>query len=224
MLQGDLPVCGESGWSELPTCNVKVCEVIEIAHGEVAGGNSEVAGGNSSVRVSCNEGYRLVGEERLICYLGEWSRAIPKCSKSCSVSSEASNLNTMKISIRKCTETYDVEGMNGHQVCSIKNATTNKHGVTDSFYTHADVTSLITISVSSTTGHSDADTLCVDRYDRAKCVRTCSYISVLRIWLGGGQFLEFGTNFVMHGKVNSGVGLSFSWVLFVGGLVFLEVF
>jgi len=225
-LTGDLPVCGEYGWSELPTCQVKLCNMFKVENGEVtfveSSGNNSVV---ESASVSCDTGHGLVGRVGLDCVLGEWDSFVPRCLKSCAKPSSGISLNPMIILIRKCSETYEDNGANAHQMCSIKNVTTNQYGLADSSFTHDDMTSLIRISVSSTAGKSDADTLCVDRHDGTQCVRTCSYMSELRIWLAEAQFLEFSTHFVTQERVNGARGFSLNLVLLSSLLlVFLEAF
>ncbi|XP_052273396.1 uncharacterized protein LOC127873560 [Dreissena polymorpha] len=60
-----------SNWTSYPTCNIIVCEQIDLTNGKVTGASTKFA---SVIEVQCHTGYDLNGDDRLVCQAnGQWS-------------------------------------------------------------------------------------------------------------------------------------------------------
>ncbi|XP_052259365.1 sushi, von Willebrand factor type A, EGF and pentraxin domain-containing protein 1-like [Dreissena polymorpha] len=106
-----------SKWTSYPTCNVVVCERIDLEKGNVTGTDAHFG---SIIEVKCDIGYDLRGDSRLVCQAdGQWS-GNPTCiSKDCGNVTMPNNMKivtspivtTFNSSLRfQCQEEYLLTG------------------------------------------------------------------------------------------------------------------
>ncbi|CAH1783128.1 unnamed protein product, partial [Owenia fusiformis] len=81
----DVRQCTDSGWSpiDIPTCEVLTCDAMgPLANGLIVGGTEC----GSYIELSCDPGYKLIGESIIYCTdnggtNGEWDGSLPFCQK-----------------------------------------------------------------------------------------------------------------------------------------------
>ncbi|XP_066526742.1 complement component receptor 1-like protein isoform X2 [Hoplias malabaricus] len=75
----DYIVCKENGWEPPPpNCPAITCNEPEVQNGHITEGRAPYKY-NIKVQISCNEGFRLVGDRYLVCGDNGWNTPMPQC-------------------------------------------------------------------------------------------------------------------------------------------------
>ncbi|KAM8812627.1 complement factor H-related protein 4-like [Rhynchonycteris naso] len=92
-------VCGENGWSHLPTCfksTDKCGPPPNINNGDITSLTLDVYLPSSRVEYQCQAYYELRGTKYVTCSQGEWSEP-PRCEEPCVISEEDMNENNIQL-------------------------------------------------------------------------------------------------------------------------------